>query len=49
MFKAELKIVKFEEDIITASDDGIILPDHDWEAKKVNTVFDSTVCNTGID
>ena len=31
MFKAELEISKFEEDILTASSDGIILPDHDWE------------------
>lgn len=31
MFKVELQIYKFEENIITASDDGIFLPDHDWE------------------
>ena len=38
MFKAELKIVKFEEDIIMASDDGIILPDHDWEAEEQTAI-----------
>ena len=34
MFKAELEISKFEEDILTASSDGIILPDHDWEEQE---------------
>ena len=34
MFKAELEISKFEEDILTASSDGIILPDHDWETEE---------------
>ena len=34
MFKAELEISKFEEDMLTASSDGIILPDHDWETEE---------------
>ena len=42
MFKAELEISKFEEDILTASSDGIILPDHDWEAEE-QSVLDNTV------
>ena len=36
MFKAELEVIKFEEDIITASE-GIILPDHDWETEESGT------------
>ena len=31
MVKAELEIVKFEEDILTASQDGIILPEQSWD------------------
>ena len=31
MFKAELEIDKFAGDIITASSDGIFLPEHGWE------------------
>ena len=42
MFKAELEISKFEEDILTASSDGIILPDHDWEEQEQSTL-DGTV------
>ena len=41
MFKAELEISKFEEDILTASSDGIILPDHDWEAEE-QTITEGT-------
>ena len=42
MFRAELEICKFEEDILTASADGIILPDHDWEAEE-QTAIDNSI------
>ena len=45
MFKAELEISKFEEDILTASSDGIILPDHDWEAEEQTAIDNSIYSN----
>ena len=49
MFKTELEIYKFEEDILTASDDGIKLPDHEWESEEEKALYEQTVFGRLID